>query len=67
MLELTHDSDDDAPVACATTFGTALFPKQVKKKGKISKRSYFTTDLLDDAPVASASTFGTANFHKQIP
>ena len=28
VLELTHDSDDEVPIACATTMGTALFAKQ---------------------------------------
>jgi hypothetical protein len=48
VLQLTHDSDDDVPIACATTMGTALFANTAKTQA--SRHAMEDDDLETASP-----------------
>jgi len=49
VLHLTHDSDDDVPIACATTMGTALFASTAKTQAR--------RNAMEDDDLETASPF----------
>ena len=60
VLQLTHDSDDEMPVSCATSMGTALFAKQRPNHLALA------TEVSDDASRAGRRFGGMSAQHRQI-